>query len=346
MKTILRPFVMLLPSLFLLSVGCSSNNSPTAANPNDWEEVTAHAAFAGRYGLTGTVYNNLMWVVGGASGSGGVTTYYSDVWSSGDGASWSKTNGGAPFGGRYGSQVLSFNGKLWLIGGNNSGILKNDVWNSTDGAAWTQVLAAGPASPTQFSAREDFQALVFNGLMWVIGGWSGQNNGDVWSSPDGFTWTKVFAGGGVGGFAGRWGLTSAILNNQIWIFGGASGLTGDSDPTQGYGDAWFSATGAAWTKATQYAGYGLIYFGQTVSMGSELWMTAGFRWNNWGGQSQVATSGDGINWTDGVGSFPPRFYHLSLVYNNYVWIIAGADDYCDTTTACPVQYLNDVWRHQ
>ena len=73
-----------------------------------------------------------MWIVGGAAGdaNGSVTYWYGDVWSSGNGSSWSKATDCGPFGERYGSNTLSFNGKMWLIGGNNKGQFKNDVWNT------------------------------------------------------------------------------------------------------------------------------------------------------------------------------------------------------------------------
>ncbi len=334
----------LLLVIFSMTIGCAK--SPTSPSSGNWELVTNHAFSNGRYGLTGTVFNGQMWAVGGASGP--VTTYYSDVYSSGDGANWTQTTGSAPFGGRYGSQLLSFGGKLWLIGGNNSGYFKNDVWNSIDGINWTLVLAPTTlGTGTQFSPREDFGALVYNGLMWVIGGFDGQSRNDVWCSPDGITWTKVLgstASGGANQFAGRFGFGTAIFNNEMWVFDGANALSSNSDPVFGYADSWYSTNGNTWTLATSNGNYGRLYFTQAVSFNNLLWIPAGYLWNNWGGQSGVATSSNGIQWNDVVGSFPPRFYHLSLAYNGYIWVIAGADDYCASTQACPVIYLNDVWR--
>lgn len=344
------PFILI---LFLVSAGCS--NSPTSPNGSgQWVEATSKAfSSGGRYGLAGTVFNNAMWAIGGAANTGTssspVTTYYPEVWSSANGATWSEANGNAPFGGRYGSQVLSYNGSLWLIGGNKNGVFQNDVWSSPDGVNWTNVLANTiTPGPNQFTPREDFGAVVFNpgtGLaMWVIGGFDGTDRNDVWSSTDGINWTKVVA---KAPFAGRWGLSTTAYNNEIWVFGGATSTTADSDPTQAYGDAWFSANGNAWTEATSYGGYGLLYFTQVVpnSNNNLLWLTAGFLWNNWGSQDVVSTSANGSQWSGGVSNFPQRFYHLSLAYNNSVWVIGGCDDFCNTPSGCPVTYLNDVWHN-
>jgi leucine-zipper-like transcriptional regulator 1 len=346
MKPILkRTPLWLLLGLFPLLAGCPSN-TPTSPGSGVWEEMTSNAFSGGRYGLAGTVFNNQMWAVGGAAYNGSATVYYGDVYSSSSGSSWTKVNAGAPFGGRYGSQLLSFNGGLWLIGGNNNGTLRNDVWNSTDGNGWTRVLASTPAgTATQFSPREDFGALVYNGSMWVIGGWDGKNENDVWSSTDGITWTDVSPAKKCScKFAARWGLSTAVFNNQMWVFAGASSNTATENPDTLYGDAWNSAGGAAWTEAATYGGYGLLCYTQVVPLGSLLRLTGGYY--IYGGRNETASSPDGIQWTQANAAFPPRFYHLSLAYDNYVWVIGGADDYCDQANGCPVSYLNDVWRAQ
>ena len=61
------------------------------------------------------------------------------------------------------------------------------MWSSSDGVTWTRATAdAG------FRAGE-FSAVVFNSLMWVLGGWIYQNGfvykNEVWSSSNGVTWT-------------------------------------------------------------------------------------------------------------------------------------------------------------
>lgn len=287
-----------------------------------------------------------MWAIGGASGP--VTTYYSDVYSSGNGSSWSVINSNAPFGGRYGSQLLSFNGSLFLIGGNNSGTLRNDVWTSTDGSTWTQILAPTTlGSATQFSPREDFGAVVYNGAMWVIGGFSsGGNNNDVWSSTNGITWNQVLANGvsSITHFSKRWGFSALVYNNAMWLMGGASGISTGA-VTAVFNDVWSSTTGAAWNGSTGHLS-STIYYEQTVVHNNQMFLTGGFMGLGWGSQKEFSTSPDGITWTTAAGPFPQRFYHLALEFNNRSWIIGGCDDYCDTTPCPPITYLNDVWYTQ
>ena len=54
---------------------------------------------------------------------------------------------------------------------------------------WTEVTAAAP-----WSARLWFSAVVYQGRMWVLGGWSRvpeTNWGDVWFSRDGKEWSEL-----------------------------------------------------------------------------------------------------------------------------------------------------------
>lgn len=333
----LKRFSILFMLLISLTAFTGCVKSPTAPGSGGWVRVTGHAPFAGRYGLTGTVFNNSMWIIGGAASdaSASVTYWYGDVWSSGNGSSWTQATSGASFGGRYGSEVLTYNGKMWLIGGNQSNALKNDVWNSSDGVNWTQVLANGPAGPTQFSTREDFGAVVFNNLMWVIGGAPGPLN-DVWSSPDGITWTNVLANGpaNVNHFDPRWGFAITVHNNRIWILGGAKETP---RPTNAFSDVWSSPDGINWTRVSNLNSFGTTYYHEAVTNNGEIWLTGGVNLP-WGPRNTILDTPDGINWNYVTSSpYPPRFFHQSLSFNNKVWIIGGMDNILTRT------YYNDVW---
>ncbi len=333
-------------ALLFLASAISCTKSPTSPGVGQWEEATSNAFSAGRYGLSGAVFNNAMWAMGGASGP--VTTYYSDVYSSGNGSNWTKVNGNAPFGGRYGSQVLSYNGQLWLIGGNNSGTFMNDVWSSPDGNNWTQVLAPSTTgSVNQFTPREDFGAVVYNNAMWVIGGISGSGpNNDVWTSVNGATWTQALAdgAGGANQFKPRWGLSTVVYDNLIWVIAGA---TGDSSGavSLAYGDVWNSANGSAWTEASVSTPFGPAHYEQTAVNAENLLAVTGGALDldeTSISEYEYDTSGNGVDWNRALAPFPARFYHLSLAFNNYVYVIAGCDNYCDSPS-CGITYLNDVW---
>ena len=323
--------IHLLLLTFLCLAGCSS--SPTSPGSGGWIQATGGAPFSPRYGLSGTVFGGQMWVVGGAASdaSASVTYWYGDVWSSSNGSSWTQATASAPFGGRYGSQVLSYNGLLWMIGGNQTNALKNDVWSSPDGANWTQVLVNQPGgTATHFSPREDFGAIVFNGAMWVIGGWSGTTKNDVWTSTDGITWTQVAT---TGGLTGRWGFMMTVYNNRLWIMGGA---TGGPNPTGGHSDVWSSPDGAAWTMVSNLNNFGNLFYSQATVLNNQILLTAGEEFT-WGPRDYLKSSSDGITWAFGDPMFPSRFYHLGLNFNNQTWVIGGMNNITTRT------YYNDVW---
>jgi len=89
-----------------------------------------------RYDHSLTVHDGKMWVIGGNVTD--TLTYYSlkavqtaltnDVWSSADGLSWSIVDTRAPFSVRRHHAAVSFQGRLWVIGGENAEGLLNDIW--------------------------------------------------------------------------------------------------------------------------------------------------------------------------------------------------------------------------
>ncbi len=340
-------FVILL-SLFcgmlLQGWGCSKS-SPTSPTSGVWLEATADAPWAPRYGIGGTVFNGTMYVIGGASGSGSVTNYYGDVYSSSDGITWKQNNSSAPFGARYSPGVLSFNGKLWVIGGNKGGTLMNDVWNSSDGTTWNQVTTAAPI----FTPREDFIALSFNGAMYVISGWSaGTADNDIWTSADGANWSKIAPAvaplaTNPSGFVARWGAAGTIFNSLIWIYGGASGLPTATNLGGLYDEWTFDGTNLVQINDTGLSsnGYNLVY-AQLTGVNGTLWLTPGST-PTYPPITGYLTSSDGINWGYHPSYYPARDGHLALSYNNQLWVMGGFDTQCWGTAACAVTYYNDVW---
>ena len=326
--------------------GCK--NAPTSAqNSSGWSEVTASAPWAARYGMSGAVFNNNMWLIGGASGSGSVTNYYGDVWKSSDGKNWSQT--ATPgFNGRSGSQVVTFNNQLFLIGGNYNGYLMNDVWSSHDGTTWTEILApnwsinSSVIGGTQFCPREDFSAVVYNNLIWVIGGTSSATSSaamnDVWSSPDGVTWTQVLpvvATSALRGtqFDGRWGSAAVSFSGNIYLMCGRDDGSGAGAIDN---DTWYTANGSTWTQITN--SFVNVYYHQLVVNKNTVVTTCGNAPWQGGPFDGVNTGTDFKTWTATPNTpFTGRFGHLSLSFNNEVWIIGG----CNNTAS--LTYFNDVW---
>jgi hypothetical protein len=108
---------------------------------------------------------------------------------------------------------------MWIVGGYNIALagtgneILKDIWYSTTGTAWTQATAAAP-----FSRRMGFGLEVFDGKMWMFGGYSDTLKNDVWYSTDGVNWTRTTA-------SAAWSATSiyGCLHNDKIIF--ANGIT-------------------------------------------------------------------------------------------------------------------------
>lgn len=338
--------------LFLMNQGCSKNN-PTGPNGGSWNEATANASWSPRYGMGGAVFNNEMWVVGGAWGiSGSVTNYYGGVYNSSNGSQWNQTVGDSNtshFGERYSPGVLSFVNKLWVIGGNQNGTLKNDVWNSSDGSNWTPVIT----SPL-FTPREDFISIVYNNSIYIIGGWDGKPEADIWTTPDGTNWTQVIPVVNTGavanytlGFTPRWGSAATVFNGKIWILEGDGGnpytvstLAGSSN-----GDAWtFDGTTLTLVGLGSDLGslpYPMLYHQVTANNGL-LWLTPGSAPGALTYDGYY-TSSDGINWSGSASPYLPRCGHVALSYNSHDWVMGGYNNQCWTPPNCPITYYNDVW---
>jgi hypothetical protein len=115
---------------------------------------------------------------------------------------WTQVAKEAPFGPRDGGGGVVFGGKMWLLGGWNPGVFAaqcaNDVWSSKDGATWVQERPNTFKDPNAFDHKKDWEGRhyagyhVFGGQMWIVGGdpLQGRYQTDIWSSPDGKTWTR------------------------------------------------------------------------------------------------------------------------------------------------------------
>jgi hypothetical protein len=139
-----------------------------------WTQVTANAEWSPRYDPTLLVFDNKMWIIGGATG----TTNPSDVWYSSDGATWTKATENAGFGSIDEHSSVVFDNKMWIFGGYSSlySGFSNNAWYSSDGVSWTQATASAG-----WSARSAHTSVVFNDKVWIMGGAeaSGMKN-DVW----------------------------------------------------------------------------------------------------------------------------------------------------------------------
>ena len=144
-------------SLWLVGGGGSRNDVWRSADGVSWDLATVSAAFSGRRYHQVVSHGGSLWLVGGWEGREW-REWKNDVWRSADGVNWELVAAsGGRFSERWGHQVVSYGGSLWLVGGRDSfSGYKNDVWRSADGAVWTEV--TGDAA---FSERQGHQVVVF-----------------------------------------------------------------------------------------------------------------------------------------------------------------------------------------
>jgi hypothetical protein len=232
-----------------------------------WTQATGSAGWSGRMS-TPLVFGGKMWILGGMSDSG----LQNDVWYSLDGAQWTQATASAEWSKRVGNAALVFNGMMWVMGGtdqmdtNGPVSFKNDVWYSTDGAHWTLATDSTDWSPRMLS-----NALVFNGMMWVMGGCDSMREhegptplNDVWHSTDGVHWTLAT---GSAEWPQRLMQSSLVFDNKMWVLGGMADLQ--------VGDVWYSTDGASWTEAAADAPWHARYGHVVADFNSNMWVMGG-----------------------------------------------------------------------
>ena len=133
----------------------------SSANGTDWVQDQQPGWFQ-RYLHQAVSHNGKMYVVGGHQGGLKIDALHDDVWATGDGTNWTKLIDDANWTARFGHQVISHGGRLYLMGGQDRlGNKLRDVWSSVDGYSWNKV------SDAPWSARVGHQAVVFPPNIYV-----------------------------------------------------------------------------------------------------------------------------------------------------------------------------------
>lgn len=182
------------------------NDVWTSTDGVHWQERTSGiesaARWAGRAGLSATVLNGEIYVMGGSFNDdpaviGGPPTrvYFNDVWKSSDGRHWTRLTRHAPWAPRAGAVAVTKGSFIYLLGGEDGFLCDpnrpdrcppyfNDVWRSADGVHWEQVTASAGWSP-----RPGHQCVVILHRFVCFGGFGLPTNPvDMWVSRTGATW--------------------------------------------------------------------------------------------------------------------------------------------------------------
>ena len=169
-----------------------------------------------------------------------VSQFFNDVWSSRDGASWTREGrasgpGADRWEGRAGLSAVSFKGRLYVFGGSRNDdsaivgpggparLYYNDVWSSPDGRSWTRETEHAPWAP-----RAGAAAVVKDGYIYLLGGEDGfictpqtqrcpPYYNDVWRTRNGRDWEQVTA---AAAWSPRPGHQCVVVMDRIVCFGG------------------------------------------------------------------------------------------------------------------------------
>jgi hypothetical protein len=212
-----------------------------------------------------------------------------------------------------------------------------------------------------WAARDGAGALVFDGKLWLLGGWNPQDtvhfprktNNEVWSSSDGAHWTRVkpntFIDGGfdpAADWEGRHTAGYVVHQGRMWIVGG--------DPLQGHyqNDVWSSADGKTWThvNANHPVPWGPRALHCTLAHDGKIWVMGGQTLPQFAAAAQryyqdVWNTTDGVHWqrieTTGPCWSPRGMIGGSAVFQGRMWILGGG--VYDTPTKAEREFYNDVW---
>jgi leucine-zipper-like transcriptional regulator 1 len=253
---------------------------------------------------------------------------------------WQEATSSAPWQARDSYAAAVFDGKIWMMGGldANKNVLApnvveywkadyfNDIWSTPDGTNWVLNATNAP-----WGQRRSAEAIVFNGKMWLAGGW-GPNIGlknDVWFTQDGISWEIATDSAA---WQPREGHQFVVFDNKMWIMGG---VLYDSRTT--LNDVWYSQDGTNWTQATSSAPWSSRWDDTVTVFNGKMWLSGGMDLK---GHifNDVWYTQDGINWnmaTDAPG-WTPRQGHGFIEYHGKLWLIGRFND---VINAGP----NDVW---
>ncbi|MBQ4860745.1 Ig-like domain-containing protein [Pseudoalteromonas sp. MMG013] len=230
-----------------------------------------------------------------------------------------------PFKLGYGAQMVSFKGKLWLMGGVSSKgydtIWQTGIWSSTDGINWQVEVANAP-----FKGRAHFELIEFNEHLYLIGGRRGIGTGgasigksDVWRSDDGINWTLIQPNLGFP----VWRLASAIVfQNKLWLYGDSYSAENST--------IYSTEDGLNWTMENSSAAYNPRGKPTLFVHNDQLWMYGGHVWDSNGilvGANEIWSSEDGVNWRlrNADPNIRNEYAYTNKVFNfnGKLWMING-----------------------
>jgi N-acetylneuraminic acid mutarotase len=224
---------------------------------------------------------------------------------------------------------------MWIFGGwfSSYAAPPRDVWNTSDGKTWTLVEKDAPWKHSDLP-----MTLVFDGKMWLMGGWYNGRlpdhsaSNEVWYSDDGKNWKKTRCNAP---WSPRLAAAAVVFKGKMWILGGIDDYYFGDDKSL-KNDVWCSADGKTWEMATANAPWSPRAYHQAVVFDGKIWLFGGGNYvPKHHALNDVWCSEDGTNWTKvtDFAQWGPRLWFSALVYRDRMWVIGGwskkTDNYGD-----------------
>jgi len=199
-----------------------------------------------------------------------------------------------------------------------------------------------------FAPRDGAGALVFNGRMYLLGGWNPRDkinfpkicNSEVWSSKDGKEWVLENKNAP---WEGRHTAGYVVFKGFMWIIGG------DANQRHYQNDVWRSSDGINWQCVCDNVPFGPRVLHYTVVFRDKIYVMGGQTLPQFAPApeifySDVWCSEDGKNWekiADNLRWAPRGMIGGSAIFRNKIWIIGGGT--YDTPEKPDRIFYNDVW---
>jgi len=259
-----------------------------------------------------TLYTGQVWSFGGENDYVPMDGLTDGLWNSTNAENWATVpTSGLTAEGRRAHTLTNFNGKLYIIGGENAtGTHLNDVWSSDDGITWTY-----SAELSSFGIITAHQTVVFNSRMYVIAGDIVTGNTKVVSTSDGTSWTIETSNA----FSGRGGHKAVVFNGAMYVIGG------ETIASTKLNEIWTSTNGSTWTQVTTS---GAIFSARnghtTTAYNNKVWIIGGRDASSLY-KNDIWYSSDMISWTqyDGFVPLDETAGHVTLLYNDALWLFGG-----------------------
>ena len=301
----------------------------------NWTRATTNAAWSARDAHSSVVFGDKIWVLGGNDDSNNFNDVYF-AYATGDYLKTSST--GAILGGESSTTIditLLDDDILELADESFDIIISNpinatiDVISGNNQATGTILAKIFSWDPTTtdaaWSVRSRHSSVVFDGKIWVLGGYDGGHKNDVWYSADGINWSEVTTSNI---WSARIFHSSVVFDGKIWVLGGSTTNSGEINKN----DVWYSTDGSNWVEASTNAAWSARNSHSSVVFDNKILVLGGY---DGGNKKDVWHSTDGINWTRATtnAAWSARWGHSSVVFDDKIWVLGGVGS----------SNKNDVW---